>query len=174
MTSAESRYNLPRLEKLRTEVEREGQRGKHNQSSWGRFWGSVSKKFSWGGDEYAAVGRRAMMAPACRSSACAAGWTVLNEGGQMLFEGSSAELVLTKKGEVEDIQKHAAALLGLDYVEASRLFSASPSTEQTLYNIDELICAAKHGRTWSDQRRLNGTTDYRRKGPMVGAVPSEA
>lgn len=179
MTNVETRYNLERLEKLRAEIEFEARLGKHDQSTWGIFFGKVTEKFKWpggtrDGGQWAAV--------SCPTSACAAGWTTIGAGAKMLVAvglnsdeaRGSASHVVTKDGVVRDISEYAAELLGLDEYEQSRLFSGDPTTEETLYNIDELICAAKHGRTWYEQRRLNGGSGlrdgYLSDGPMVEAV----
>lgn len=151
-------YNIERLEKLRTEVEYEGKKGKHDQGSWGTFIGKVQKKLKWDGGD----GPTQWAAISCPSSACAAGWTVINEKAQMLMGltedgrvSNSASHCVTADGQVKPIETYAAELLGLDPHERDRLFAASPSTRQTLYSIDQLICAAKHNRTWAEQRRMD-------------------
>lgn len=151
-------YNIERLEKLRTEVEFEGKKGKHNQGSWGKFFGKVQEKFKWNGGD----GPTQWAAISCPSSACAAGWTVINEKARMLMsmngEGrvnDSASYCLTADGKVVRIETYAAELLGLDPSERDKLFAPSPSTRETLHSIDELICAAKHDRTWAEQRRMD-------------------
>lgn len=147
-------YNLERLENLRVKVEAEAKLGKHDQSWWGKFWGDAAETFHWDGEgDYGAV--------SCPSSACAAGWTTVNEGAKMLVEYSKAtgrfsteaSHCLLLDGSVRNISDYAAELLGLDRAEANILFDGSPSSRETLRNIDELIIAAKHGRTWHQQQR---------------------
>jgi|SRR5882757_2990659 len=151
MPTAEG-YNLPRLLQLRESIAVEAGLGKHYQGSWGQFVGKVKETFNWpdGG---------LMAAVSCPTSACAAGWTTMGAGAKMLVDmdvrtgkaSGSAEHVLTKDGEVRRISEYAAELLGLDSNEQARLFSAEPSTRETLHSIDQLIVAAKHKRTWWDQ-----------------------
>lgn len=149
-------YNLKRLEQLRNSVAYEASRGKHDQGTWGRFVGKVKEKFDWPDNgTFAAV--------SCPTSACAAGYTTLAAGAKMLIEfnertgraDSTANFVLTKDGEVRGISNYAAELLGIDVDESQILFSGSPTSRETLANIDQLICAAKHGRTWIEQRRMD-------------------
>lgn len=147
-------YNIERLVQLREAVVYEVTQDAHDQRMRGRFTGRVAETFGWGGSRYAPV--------SCPSSACAAGWTVVDAKAKMLFHKSPiddmvdgvSEWCVTTDGDVRPIRDYAAELLGLDEDEADTLFAADPSSRQTLKNIEQIIVAAKHGRTWQQQRGL--------------------
>jgi hypothetical protein len=148
-------YNVPALRKLRDNIEREAGLGKHNQGSWGLYRGRVLQEslFPFDGTNYLPV--------SCPTTACAAGWTVTGAGARMLFDadsvkhgGATAEYCLTKDGDVEFIETHAAEILGLPRDDRLRLFAGDTTTEQVLGYIDEIIVAAMHNRTWNEQRCL--------------------
>lgn len=146
-------YNVERLKKLRKQIQTEADLGRHDQGVWGRFYGRVNKLFNNGGMEFAAV--------RCPSAACAAGWTVINEKARMLFnpdelrhgEESTTTQCLTVDGTVRDIPSYAGELLGL-LDEDRWLFDGGHTTEDVLEYLDQLIVAAVHDRTWTEQRQM--------------------
>jgi hypothetical protein len=161
-------YNIERLEALHENISREAALGKHDQGSWGKITSWLGEKFNWpsqsDGGSFVAV--------SCPTTACAAGWTVINEKARMLFntndlnaQGSAtAGHCVLPNGEIKDIEMYAAELLGItDDDERNDLFSGGTETDYVLRSIQEIIVAAKHDRTWREQRRLQ------RSGALVGS-----
>lgn len=153
-------YNVERLERLRDEIEHESTLGKHDQGTWGNFKGSIDGLPIREGGRFAQI--------SCPSAACAAGWTVINEKARMLVGAeellrkgeASASHCITAGGDLRSIDMYAAELLGLDNDEQNLLFAGHHSTEEVLHMIDQLIVAAKHGRSWRDQRLMEQAARY--------------
>jgi hypothetical protein len=85
----------------------------------------------------------------CGTAACFAGWTVLNDEIAQHINSPGIKIQdielnnenCTVKGEVtvEDIQTHAADLLGIAFWESEKLFDAKNSIEDLEYIIERII-----------------------------------
>jgi hypothetical protein len=154
-------YNIERLETLHANLVLESKLGKHDQGSWGKITSWLGEKFNWPNNPEGRGGN--WTAVSCPSTACAAGWTTIDAGAKMLFnvqdleengEVTAGHCVLPD-GSIRDIELYAAELLGItDEDERNLLFSGSTNTEEVLAYIDEMLIAAKHDRTWFEQRQM--------------------
>jgi hypothetical protein len=147
-------YNLPALKKLYQSIQQEN----HDQSVWGKFSGRPDALEDGPAQWNYGYG------VSCPTAACAAGWTVVNEGAKMLFDRHGLEMwgyvqsasCITADGEYRTISDYAQEILGLSYREVTALFDGSTSTEQVLSYLGELMAAAQHNMSWEEFRAKTG------------------
>ena len=146
-----TRYNVPLIEQVRDVIADED---KHDQSLWARIskaaLGATPKKLlDKFGYSYVEV--------SCPTAACVAGWAATLAGAQMVipqsdyrYQGNGSIQVqdVLVDGEVKSIARFAREQLGLTSDEADALFAAEWTNEDVLDNLDDILCAARHGQDW--------------------------
>ena len=149
-TQVETRYNIALLQQVRDQIADENT---HQQSLWAkisrRVLGGITDRYTnrWG-DQFIAV--------SCPTAACVAGWAATMTGGKMLVDLDEAEYdygsvectEVLVGGEIRSISSYAREQLGLTLAEADALFAGEWSNQEVLDNLDDMICAAKHGQDW--------------------------
>jgi hypothetical protein len=155
-----TRYNVEALAQLRADLMLKASESHHDQGTWGKVYGSLVEAVTrrWKGNSYKV---------ARPTTACAAGWTVTAAGAKMLFDVSdlrsgpaTADVCLTKDGQVRNIAEYAAKILGLEGEEVDEMFYHTNSTEGVVSMINDIILAARHGLTLDGWRTKLAMADY--------------
>ena len=149
----ETRYNVALLEQVREMVADEGM---HDQSLWSRISRSLLPTISDRFVESNEAWSYTYIPVSCPTAACVAGWAATLSGGKMLVNeqeldydrGYAEASQVLIDGQVHHISTYARKALGLTMDEADALFDGNWSNEETLDNLDDIIRAAKHGRSW--------------------------
>jgi len=147
-------YNIPALKKLRATIVAAAKAGTHDQASWGK----LSRDDMDNADEIESgtyYGEPVKwLTASCPTTACAAGWTVVNSGAQLAFKEELLNLrvdgsivtdycVLPNKS-VRNVKDYATEILGLGWSEADELFFTCKTSDEVIKLIDEILRADAH------------------------------